>query len=643
MQAEIPPAGSAAIEPECGWGSLSGDVLAALGSWLPLRDRLAAALTCKHWRTQMTRGLLTGLERLSLRGRFRSGRYEPGWGYCREPAGLFGLSSLERLTSLELLLAAPPGGEDWGVKPTDAYRNTMRWSHRDGELAALTRLRRLVADAELLSPPLLAALPGNSLTQLVMERLPLYNYTRHDDDTNAHYDIELLAGALTHLTAAPAASAVAVAAAAARAAEADPLTGPVEVHLDFMGGTYGRDPRFVAQLALRDDLLEALSGVEGLTKLDLQFCHGGAGNLKRLSQLTALTALGLRCSPACHVSLDPWDMGAIAGSCRALTSLALHLPAECLTPAALAALELAPALRQLELVAHTHVRQVPYSRWDVRGRLLRIVQRERVCCAAAGEDEDEDEGGDGEEGSGEPSRTWAHAAGSAAAATAASELVGSLLQPLLFLQELFVALSEVDEVRHALKSEAEWRARQSAAAGGGAAAALPALPPWVLLPSDVPPEDEPDHAAAAAAAFFAAATARGRRAAPRALPQPPPISLDAFDRDQLLRLRSLLLREDLVTGPAFLLDQWAPGALERLSLRGFKGLAFGAGNGGGGGRCVVTGVPLRPRCRRLPQLREIEVAAESEEAAVALQSAIEAWVAEDPERAPQLEKVDVIL
>ncbi|KAG2445844.1 hypothetical protein HXX76_000448 [Chlamydomonas incerta] len=51
-----PPMAYAPVEAEQGWSSLNQDVMAQVAARLGLRDCLAAALTCKHWRTHITRG-----------------------------------------------------------------------------------------------------------------------------------------------------------------------------------------------------------------------------------------------------------------------------------------------------------------------------------------------------------------------------------------------------------------------------------------------------------------------------------------------------------------------------------------------------------------------------------------------------------
>ncbi|KXZ55901.1 hypothetical protein GPECTOR_2g1452 [Gonium pectorale] len=1042
---KIPPAGSAAIEPECGWGSLSGDVLAALGSRMPLRDRLAAALTCKHWRTQMTRGvthgelricdlpreqtrsvdprghedgdteghengaagadeggaaadrqgaaregaedtvrvldsgrtllpqlcslrltvadrchhpdllrrhllalghwsqlreltvdwevtpvplppppppkegrppsrqpfrlrrryaprappppapapptimsptclgllgLLTGLQTLSLTARFEDKGLE---------TGLRGLSSLEGLTRLELLRAPPLAGPpDAGVakwhcvrmdgeprlitilpRPHPVLPLLKPWSRRDGELAALTRLRCLRADAELLSPPLLEALPRDGLTQLVIERLELQGVSRGGPDADGghnFFDMDnigkalerllglrtlqlncyiadnanegawaftTLLGALRRLTQAQlqqlaAAGAVrdaegpgqhsparrrrkqrrrpqlaapaspSPAAASLDTGDGGEPAGTAEIRIQVRASPPWQgvtDTSNASELELTEELLEELSGVVGLTHLDLIATSGDGGDLGRLSQLTALTTLALRFAPACQL----WDprngLWGILTSCRRLTCLTLYLQADLFAPPVLAALELLPELRQLELVAYSWVRYVPYTRTELRGRLLRIAQREGIGGIGGAGD-----GGD------------AGGAGGGASAAAAAAAVGGALPILVSLQEVFVALVDVEEVRQALVNDAQAAAEAAeaaaapaaaaqavaggageaaaaaeaalvqavaadadaveaadaaeaaaaqaagaaeagdpAAAGAAEAAALalaavaeeaaaaatqaaiaavaaaeaaevaeaaeaaeeaeeaeaadtvellaaaaeersaaanweegeehadlpqegvpaaqepqvvgdtvgaargepepageaevddgappggdrPRLPLWVLLPVD-PSTGGPGDGATAAAAGEAAAPPTARLWEYMSRP------LHELSFAQLLRLRSLLLREELVTGPAFLLDQWAPGALERLSLRGFKGLTLSGGAGSGrGGVCWAGAGAVRPRRWRLPELRELMLAVESEEAAAAARATIEAWVAEDPERAPQLGRIVV--
>ncbi|KAG2500879.1 hypothetical protein HYH03_001639 [Edaphochlamys debaryana] len=435
----------------------------------------------------------------------------------------------------------------------------------------------------------------------------------------------------------------------AHAASTSSPNAPVVTPMD--SWTRARARQVAPRAHLDEELVEGLAGLTGMRRLELDFASGGAGNLARLASLTRLTHLELRCAPACRPALDSWDVQRLASSLPHLTTLALELPADCLTAAALERLNLFPALTSLDLTAHALVRQVPYSRWEVRGRLLGLGARE-------------------------------FGAGSADAPPPGLVVeVGRCLEALMGLQQLYVALEDVAEVQSALQSEAEWRRQQALDAAAAAAAliddaaadvlaffaaaagapavegppalpppeqvaeaalaeAMPSIPAWALLPLD-DPSQEPDANAAAAAVWLAGfsttASALAVRAALEAGPDfaaAPRVPLHELSREQLVVLRTLLLREELVTGPLFRVGAWVPRGLQELKLCGFAGLSFGAAAPHGAG--VAGAGADASRLVAMACLRRIEVEVATGEACGATTEALMAWAAARG-RAPSLQ------
>ena len=354
----------------------------------------------------------------------------------------------------------------------------------------------------------------------------------------------------------------------------------------------------------------------------------------RLSELTRLTHLALRCDPdgAVAAELRPWDAQRL---CTALgprlRRLELALPASCLTAEVLSgSLELLVGLRALVLAADPHVRQVPLSRWELRGELLTAAAAQCVGTewgAAVG-------AGNG----------GGAAAGAAAPSPAVLAEVNAALTPLLFLQELFTAMEDVEGVRQSLEAEAEWRTQHlqevhrrlaaakeqvaaaeeavaaaqvaalealaaaaavtagdavaaaepaaalaamraveaavevlhqageemaEAVAVAAAAADMPRLPHWVLADEQV--GGEWDLAAAAALAWISPAAYSDAAAAPPP-PPPAPRPLNELSNEELHQLRRMLVREEAVTGPVFRMGAWLPPRIEALRLRGFAGV-----------------------------------------------------------------------
>ncbi|PNH11268.1 hypothetical protein TSOC_001920 [Tetrabaena socialis] len=168
----------------------------------------------------------------------------------------------------------------------------------------------------------------------------------------------------------------------------------------------------------------------------------------------------------------------------------------------------------------------------------------------------------------------------------------------------------------------------AAAAGDGAAAAaatgvgaadntMPTLAAWALLP---PEEEGPDAAAFAAASMFI-----HEPIAPA--PQPPAIPLHLLTQPQLAHLRTLLVREELVTGPCFNLERYVPLRTRRLILRGFGGICVG----GPAGRRLASS---------LPSLETLEAALIGANVVEAAREAVAGWV-RDGSRAPRLRAVSI--
>ncbi|KAG2445845.1 hypothetical protein HXX76_000449 [Chlamydomonas incerta] len=620
-------------------------------------------------------GLMRGLRRLSITAAFG-----------RRHTGLFGLAPLEHLTHLELRQA--PGNH----KPA--------WSSTDGNLAALTALRSLTSDAALLSPAALTAV-GPHLTRLElcrfdasggydgmeqdsgswhgstglgdafahMKNLRQFRLTLADTETSSYGPgtrTSCVLNILTGLAALSEAQRAAAPEPAPRSPTASPFSldsaaaaavassasafDTVDILLDLAeplqparpkrgsGGDADADaPARALRLELSMELVDALAALPGLSRLDVCFSDGAAGNLHRLSELTRLTHLALRCDPggAVAAELRPWDAQRL---CTALgprlRHLELALPASCLTAETLSgSLELLAGLRVLALAADPHVRMVPLSRWDLRGTLLAAAARQHVGAWA------QPCGGAPAAGAAAAAAAVAAAAAGAAAAPSAAMLaeVAAALTPLSFLQELFTAMEDVEGVRQSLEAEAEWRAQhlqevqrrvasakeavtaaeeavvaaqaaalEALAAAGdavapdpaaevametvetavmrlnqagdelaeavavaAAAAPMPRLPHWVLVEEDA--DGEWDLAAAAALAWISPA-AYGDAAAAAPPPPPQPRSLNELSVEELVRLKGMLVREEVVAGPVFRMGAWLPPRIESLTLSGFQGL-----------------------------------------------------------------------
>ncbi|KAG2482281.1 hypothetical protein HYH03_018794 [Edaphochlamys debaryana] len=323
-------------------------------------------------------GLLTGLRSLSL---------DVAWAGTM---GLFGLSALTGLTSLELRSRGRGRGEEEEDSAEAA-----------GSLAALPSLRRLVADTCLLDAPLLrgaaAALTGLThlglLTDLDapavqlfdcvagMTRLRSLTVQLHPAAPSARLTPDLAAARTTHLAAAiarltaaqlqtptPESTAPLAAAADARrqrcrrrtgrrqraryladcgdraaaaqgSAPAAPKAAPprecVAVSLELRpsgaSGTDGGDQpsgRVLTAPELTCGLVDALASISGLVRLELGCKGGTASNMHRLSELTALTHLSLAFSTDCNPGLGPGEVGRIGASCVRLHTLHLALPAD---------------------------------------------------------------------------------------------------------------------------------------------------------------------------------------------------------------------------------------------------------------------------------------------------------------------------
>ncbi|KAG2451513.1 hypothetical protein HYH02_004111 [Chlamydomonas schloesseri] len=219
------------------------------------------------------------------------------------------------------------------------------------------------------------------------------------------------------------------------------------------------------RLELSMELVDALAGLPGLSRLNVCFNCGAAGNLHRLSELSRLTHLALSCDPGGEVAvnLGPWDMQRLCAALGPrLAHLELELPASCLGPEVLSgSLELLAALRVLRLAADTHVRQVALSRWELRGALLAAAARQHVgvCWASAGVGAGAAAAAVVEVAAAAAANAATAAAADAAPSPAVLAEVNAALTPLMFLQELFTAMEDVEGVQQSLQAEAEWRAQ----------------------------------------------------------------------------------------------------------------------------------------------------------------------------------------
>ncbi|KAG2451512.1 hypothetical protein HYH02_004110 [Chlamydomonas schloesseri] len=178
-----------------------------------------------------------------------------------------------------------------------------------------------------------------------------------------------------------------------------------------------------------------------------------------LGQLTRLTHLELRADRDVHVELTPASAQALCSGLGArLRSLALELPATCLGPEVVANLRLLTALRSLKIMANPHLlAPVALDRREVERRLLAAAARQCVGVTFGSEP-----GGSGSGSSRSSSGgTGAAAAEAGAAAPSPAVLaeVNAALTPLMFLQELFTAMEDVEGVQQSLQAEAEWRAQ----------------------------------------------------------------------------------------------------------------------------------------------------------------------------------------
>ncbi|KAG2500880.1 hypothetical protein HYH03_001640 [Edaphochlamys debaryana] len=410
----------------------------------------------------------------------------------------------------------------------------------------------------------------------------------------------------------------------------------------------GAEPK-VPRLELEEEVVEALARLTVLRHLDLRFTEGNAPNLTRLASLTRLTHLELICEPNSDtLSLTAGGVRHLLSCWTQLTSLRLDLPADCLAPTALELLPGCPTLTSLDLRTYPRSTFVPYSRWDVRRRLLKLAAREfgpgpgvEAGPAAGGEE-----------------------APPSAAVVAAVE---ACLEPLMWLQQVFLAERSVYEVRSFLWSDAYNRRHEAAADLGeeageeplagppaelaaeaeAAGGALSNIPFWALLPLD-DPSQEPDANAAAAAVWLAGFTstpaelaeleaAAAKAADPAAAPHMP---LHEMGEEYLYDLAYLLTESVEAEGPVFRVGAWAPRGLQELKLLDFRGLSFsaasggtsagagvGAGAGGGGGGSGLVAMPA---------LRRLAVIIHKEEACGEAMAAVMDWAAER-ERAPALE------
>ncbi|KAG2500882.1 hypothetical protein HYH03_001642 [Edaphochlamys debaryana] len=429
---------------------------------------------------------------------------------------------------------------------------------------------------------------------------------------------------------------------------------------------------------LDEELVEGLTGLTGMRRLELDFDDGEATNLTRLTSLTRLTHLALRFQPKVpEPPLTPLGVHQLATSLPQLTTLTLELPAVCLTPAALQYFELCHTLTRLDLTAHAVPRQVPYGPWDVRQRLLKLAAREFGPGPGAG-----------------PAAAGEAVPPSAAVVAAVDRCV----EPLMWLQQLFLThKGDAHAVKYGIQEDAESRRQQAQDAAAAAAAAallddaaadvlaffaaaagapavagppappppeaavaeaalaeaMPLIPAWTLLSLD-DPNQGPDASAAAAAVWLAGLTstpaelaaleAAAATAADISIVKQVP--LDKLTIEDLEQVRALLTKDEIVRGPVFRVGAWAPRGLQELRLRGFEGLSFsaasgctGAGAGAGGGSSGGAGGG-GSRLVAMLALRRLALGVQDEAACGKVMDAVVGW-ASVRGRAPVLEAAAV--
>ncbi|KAG2445959.1 hypothetical protein HXX76_000562 [Chlamydomonas incerta] len=286
-------------------------------------------------------------------------------------------------------------------------------------------------------------------------------------------------------------------------------------------------------LHLTPGLIDALCDLgPALRSLDAGFGTGSASNLYRLTELTELTSLSLRCLPGTHPDLASWDLQRLGAACTQLHTLRLALPPERMDAAVpglafgsadtaggsalsaatsrTAAMRGAssgsgcfPRLRVLELQAYVHTKEVVVGLPDLQPRLAELLaaqlQEQGVECQHVGAP---------------PAHGVQHAMNSTSCASPADitpqpgpplvpeqlrqRAVAMAREPLSTLAQLMHALPTVDGVQQTLIDEANWRdrrrqARLQALIEQGmteeaaeevtqreAVAATPTVPLWVL-------------------------------------------------------------------------------------------------------------------------------------------------------------------
>ncbi|PNW74773.1 hypothetical protein CHLRE_12g510500v5 [Chlamydomonas reinhardtii] len=284
-------------------------------------------------------------------------------------------------------------------------------------------------------------------------------------------------------------------------------------------------------LQLSPGLVDALCDLgPALRRLDAGFATGAASNLYRLTELTSLTSLSLRCLPGTQPGLASWELQRLGTACTQLHTLRLALPPECmdalvpgLAPGSRtgtsggAALSTAAScvaggekvaggagrgggcfqgLRVLELHAYVYVKEV-VVRWpDLQPRLAALLtaqlQVEQLGDARLHDGDDNDGSNDAPQPRPQPRSP------PLVPQQLQQRAVAAVREPLSTLAQLMHVLPNTYEVQKALTDEADWRDRRlqtrrqalvgqgmteeeaEAAAQREAAAATPTVPLWVL-------------------------------------------------------------------------------------------------------------------------------------------------------------------
>ncbi|KAG2501337.1 hypothetical protein HYH03_001127 [Edaphochlamys debaryana] len=635
-------------------------------------------------------GRLTGLRRLSLAARLSGGKDTsnealgpPGVG-----AGLYALSTLTRLTELELL-QPPPAGR--GVEPGDR----PVWSHLDAHLSALTALRSLNISAEFASPPLLEGLQACSrLTRLILTDVDAVEYDEwhFDGDEWRYHEWGQTADALGALT-----------------------------QLRLLSVTFAPVRRFTSghnATRMLTKLAEALHTLSA-SQAQAQAQQAQAQQAQAQAQADA-QAQGGHGSPQPHpgsagsaprasltgAASDPdADDAAPCGPLDIEIDLRPALPTwpSADPPSSLshderyywrrAALE-APQVEMDEqmlsgLAALTSMRRLGlcFDRGEAANlamlSMLTRLTRLALCCAPSLRNPELTATDVLQLTSSLP-----HLA-SLAVALPADCLDAAALQPL----RRCSALTRLDLTVHPYERQVPYSRDEtldvthrgnahevvrilrdygrsvwwqcyttvlaeaadpsdviavSVATGREFRAAMPVIPAWIILNMEDRARETDTHAAAAAvwlaestftSSELAALEAAASKATELALAKRVPVhELQIAD---LYELRKLLVRDEIVKGAVFRVGAIVPPSLQELKLCGFEGLCFGTA--ASDAASDAAGAGARPDGRRLaamPRLRSLEIKVATGEAGGEVTEAVMAWAAEQG-AAPSLQAADV--